>query len=634
MQLIEASIEERNKMLLVWDEPLEFAGVQFDGYTIVNISIPHEDKRERLVEINGDFSLHQPVLVRWQNQEIYAFAGGVVRTAWFDQKFAYTGKLGSDYQKEETSFALWAPTAMEVQLNLYHEGEADAFDCLRLARDAKGVWRGKLVGDCAYLCYNYSLRFPNQMLHITNDPYATAQDPVSKHSLISPFVASKTTTEIQVDQAGMIVDIDQWTKGEENHLKSQFKGKYLAFVADALLGNKEAKLKPFLEQLPVQNLLLYPLYWTKEEELRDARLLNPNYGTQETAYIKTQEEFAYTVQRLHEVGKRVLAILPCGSVYQAETHPLHLTVPGYYFRYDEQGLIIDRWGRGNELASERKMVRAYLMDTLKTWIEHYQLDGFYFPNMYIFHEKWLQEIEQWALTLDRPLTLIADGQQPSQDTITRMDASLYPKVSWINRQLSLALQSFLLGEEEASLRLFQALMANSQMQHCRYLAPQQVWQTLGPLLETDNPEERQQQYFVLTCLFATQGHLLFPLLCKKELVFTFTYSTQQHLHNLLQLWSWRQADTLLHFSTYADLQEASQVLCAETSLLVFSLQGSEYTEIFILNGKAQATTVAIPTGTYEVKVHNNFVQTQAITLKEDFAVEAYSLSVLRRQNDK
>ena len=42
----------------------------------------------------------------------------IVQTTRFDEDYAYAGELGAFCEENQTRFALWAPTACEVQLDL------------------------------------------------------------------------------------------------------------------------------------------------------------------------------------------------------------------------------------------------------------------------------------------------------------------------------------------------------------------------------------------------------------------------------------------------------------------------------------------------------------------------------------
>ena len=80
-------------------------------------------------------------------------------------------------------------------------------------------------------------------------------------------------------------------------------------------------------------------------------------------------------------GLRVVLDVVYNHTYAAEDSALHMIVPGYYHRTDEAGGFANGSGCGNELATERPMVRKLIIDSLKYWALEYHVDGFRFDLM-------------------------------------------------------------------------------------------------------------------------------------------------------------------------------------------------------------------------------------------------------------
>lgn len=56
-------------------------------------------------------------------------------------------------------------------------------------------------------------------------------------------------------------------------------------------------------------------------------------------------------------------------------------VPGYYYRQNADGTYSNGSGTGNEVATERTMVRKFIIDSVRYWAEEYHVDGFRFDLM-------------------------------------------------------------------------------------------------------------------------------------------------------------------------------------------------------------------------------------------------------------
>jgi pullulanase len=94
---------------------------------------------------------------------------------YFDQIFAYDGNdLGVTYNKEKTTFKVWAPTAKQVALNLYDGGEKNVpIETLDLEKGIKGTWHITVNGDLNGVYYTYLITIGNDT-NETVDIYAKA----------------------------------------------------------------------------------------------------------------------------------------------------------------------------------------------------------------------------------------------------------------------------------------------------------------------------------------------------------------------------------------------------------------------------------------------------------------------------
>ena len=73
----------------------------------------------------------------------------IIGSTYFDEELAYNGDdLGAVYTKEKTTFRIWAPTAVEVSLNLYEQGDGDnLMETIPMTADVIGTWVCEKTGD-------------------------------------------------------------------------------------------------------------------------------------------------------------------------------------------------------------------------------------------------------------------------------------------------------------------------------------------------------------------------------------------------------------------------------------------------------------------------------------------------------
>ena len=96
-------------------------------------------------------------------------------------------------------------------------------------------------------------------------------------------------------------------------------------------------------------------------------------------------------------------------VYHAEKYAFELIVPGYFYRYDEHGMRTDGTFCGNDVASERSMVRNYIKQSVRQWLEIYGFDGFRFDLMGILDSETINQIQAELVALHPNVYLYGAG---------------------------------------------------------------------------------------------------------------------------------------------------------------------------------------------------------------------------------
>ena len=93
----------------------------------------------------------------------------------FESKYTYTGNdLGATWSADKTFFRLWAPTAEEVTICLYHSGKKGTDDLIRqisMTPDVNGTWVAQVEGDLQGIYYTYMVLVDGRIVEAC-DPYA------------------------------------------------------------------------------------------------------------------------------------------------------------------------------------------------------------------------------------------------------------------------------------------------------------------------------------------------------------------------------------------------------------------------------------------------------------------------------
>lgn len=165
------------------------------------------------------------------------------------------------------------------------------------------------------------------------------------------------------------------------------KGKFLALT--------EPKAIEHLKRLGVNAIHILPSfdYASTDESRPDKPQYNwgydpLNYNVPEGSYStnaadpKTRiKEFKQMVQALHKAGIRVILDVVYNHTFSIDGSNFQKTYPGYYFRHRPDGTYSDGSGCGNETASEKPLMREFMVESVKYWVNEYHIDGFRFDLM-------------------------------------------------------------------------------------------------------------------------------------------------------------------------------------------------------------------------------------------------------------
>ncbi|AIQ44731.1 pullulanase [Paenibacillus sp. FSL R7-0273] len=350
----------------------------------------------------------------------------------FDQLFSYDGDdLGLSYTPQSSSFCLWAPTAFEAEVVLYHSWEDAAGEHLPMTREVRGTWRLKISGDLEGKFYTYRVRVGEQWNEAA-DPYARAVGVNGDRSAILDM--SKTNPERWTDEKPLLADpVDAVIY--ELHLRDLsvhpdsgivHKSQYLGLTEDGTRGPEGiATGLDHIAGLGVTHVQLLPFYDYATESVDETKLDQPhynwgydpkNFNAPEGSYATNPyapavriRELKTMIQALHDRGLRVIMDVVYNHVYDGFRVNFTKLVPGYYLRYKQDGSLSNGSGCGNDVASERLMVSRFIVESVLYWAEEYHIDGFRFDLMGLLDIETMQEIRRRLDQLDPSIMTIGEG---------------------------------------------------------------------------------------------------------------------------------------------------------------------------------------------------------------------------------
>lgn len=321
-----------------------------------------------------------------------------------DNQPYFGNDIGAIYTKEKTSFKVWAPDADSVYVNLYKTGskEDDSFIYKVSMTQEENIWSVEINEDLEGLFYTYVF-VRGDLTFEAVDIYAKAVGINGDRGAIIDF--SKTNpkgweetehvfVEKLTDSLIWEVHVEDFSSCENSGISQENRGKYLAFTEKNTTLNDAGKVATclnYLKELKVNYVHLLPVFdFANDEESDDYNWgYDPkNYNVPEGRYAtdpvnpyKRILEFKKMVQSLHEENIGVILDVVFNHTYLTEKSWFNLSVPDYYYRQTASGDFADGSCCGNEVASERKMVRKFIVDSIMHWATEYKIDGFRFDLM-------------------------------------------------------------------------------------------------------------------------------------------------------------------------------------------------------------------------------------------------------------
>lgn len=146
-----------------------------------------------------------------------------------------------------------------------------------------------------------------------------------------------------------------------------------------------------------------------------------NYNVPEGSYATNAydpatriKEFKQMVQALHRAGIRVILDVVYNHTANIEHSNFQRTYPDYYYRKRADGGYSDGSGCGNETASEKPLMRAFIIESIVYWAQEYHIDGFRFDLMGVHDIKTMNAACRALHKIDPSIFIYGEGWSAGQ----------------------------------------------------------------------------------------------------------------------------------------------------------------------------------------------------------------------------
>ena len=125
-------------------------------------------------------------------------------------------------------------------------------------------------------------------------------------------------------------------------------------------------------------------------------------------------EFKQMVQALHQAGISVVLDVVYNHTYDIEHSNFQKTYPDYYYRKNADGTYSNGSGCGNETASDKPLMRQFMIESVKHWINEYHIDGFRFDLMGCHDIETMNAIRKAVDEIDPSIFIYGEGWSAGQ----------------------------------------------------------------------------------------------------------------------------------------------------------------------------------------------------------------------------
>ncbi len=323
-----------------------------------------------------------------------------------------------DYTPKETKFQLFAPNnAKQVTVRIYKDGlGGKAIKSMKMQKAGNECWTATVKGDLMGKFYTFDTgkgECPGvfakavgangkrgaiiNMANTNPEGWANDQHPVCK-SPADLFIYEMHHRDFSIARKD-----------------ARYPGKFMALTEPWAINH--------LKSLGVNAIHILPSYdygSVDETRLSDNKYnwgYDPvNYNVPEGGYSTNPyqpevriNEFKQMVQAMHKAGIRVILDVVYNHTYDIEHSNFQRTYPDYFYRKTAEGQYSNGSGCGNETASEKPMMRKFMIESVKYWINEYHIDGFRFDLMGVHDIETMNAIRKAVDEIDPTIFIYGEG---------------------------------------------------------------------------------------------------------------------------------------------------------------------------------------------------------------------------------
>lgn len=367
------------------------------------------------------------------------------------------------YSPRQTTFKLNAPK--KPTLRIYEAGRGgNAIKKIKMKQTAENVWEATVSGDLKGKFYTFDIGrgetpgvFAKAVginghrgaiidMQTTNPSGWNSDHRLALKNPADLIIYEMHHRDFSIDPSSGLVN----------------KGKFLALT--------EQKAIRHLKELGINAVHILPSF--DFASIDEANTTTPqynwgydpqNYNVPEGSYSFDAEqptrrilEFKQMVQALHKAGIRVILDVVYNHTFDIEGGNFDRTFPMAYYRYTADGKPSNGSGCGNETASEKPLMRQFMLESMKYWADEYHIDGFRVDLMGIHDIETMNLIRKELSSIDPNIFIYGEGwtagtcAYPTEKLALKAHIKQMPGIAAFSDEIRDALRGPFSDEKQAS----------------------------------------------------------------------------------------------------------------------------------------------------------------------------------------
>ena len=336
------------------------------------------------------------------------------------------------YTPEKTGFRIWSPAAEAAEVIIYNQwNDSIASRIIKMEPAVSGTWMATYKGDNIGKYYTFKVKYQGKWLAESPGIYAKATSVNGKKAYI--FDPSQTnpkdwSTDVKpklnsfADIVLYELQIRDMSINPNSGIKE--KGKYVGLAEENTVNADGFSTGlAHLKEMGVTHIHILPCFdfrsidetrlsenkynWGYDPE--NFNIPEGSFSTDPYDPIIRVIEMKQMIQNMHKNGMRVVMDVVYNHTGVSKNSNFNRIAPGYFYRQTKDGKFSNASGCGNETASERPMMRQYIVESVKYWVKEYHIDGFRFDLMGIHDVETMNLVKNELQQIDPTLFVYGEG---------------------------------------------------------------------------------------------------------------------------------------------------------------------------------------------------------------------------------